>query len=533
MANSKLTLLLALLLTFVTIGSAFQIDPRTGQILCVNLDYPGVHWCELRVTTQGDAHTIINGNWYNAPIDVYDKACNKIGGAWGVTGHDSIDSELRWTVELDIPFEWSDSNHVNFWYAGRQTTGPGACVTYNGGDSSSGLNDSRYRVSQGCNKDICHIVPEYWCDMVGDRVIAGRWKTRPLFYTELLVEGFNFAILLPSTTSTTTLHYHDPPYRVQLFDTSPNESWGVPQDQGIHDYSGLQSRKPLSLYAAPKPPPVSTPIDTFTQLSELPQELQLKIIGFCDEPTLYVNSGSHILSTFTCPVKVLPNVKRVVVLAQKTALNAGEEPKYLSKIFRGCPDTIASFAAFMRAEFITNNVRSLQYRSTLLRLPSSSWSEQWETIHHPWDRTLVDLPPKRIFSIEARERNNFDGRCIPFTCPHPYCDVRIMQAGDWTKHALAILHDRGINAKNIQPPLSPELHARLHSRMMEFREAKFELDADYILIKDQYNDAGSEERRQIEDEFASQLENDPLYLHRVPARECLTWQLARNSLFRV
>lgn len=136
----------------------------------------------------------------------------------------------------------------------------------------------------------------------------------------------------------------------------------------------------------------------------------------------------------------------------------------------------------------------------------------------------------RLLLIEARERKNFDGRCIPFSCSHPRCYFRITQAGEWAQHTFAMGHGRA-STEAIQPPLSPELEARLKERRNEFCRAKEELELDYLQLKGLCGVAGSEERREFEDEFTSQLENDPLFSHNVPARECLTWKRANRCLF--
>lgn len=55
-----------------------------------------------------------------------------------VIAHASVDSELPWTVEVDLPGNWDDSNDFSAWYSNYHMGGPGACVTY-GPSSNLGL----------------------------------------------------------------------------------------------------------------------------------------------------------------------------------------------------------------------------------------------------------------------------------------------------------------------------------------------------------------------------------------------------------
>ncbi|KAE8444267.1 hypothetical protein EG329_000674, partial [Mollisiaceae sp. DMI_Dod_QoI] len=126
----KSTILFCILSTLITFSLAYYpVDGDTYEISCAKIAWGGE--CALRVTTFGDALIGFDGGRYNAVYDVFDHACNKLGYGYGALGtHTSVDSELRWTVEVDLPGSWDDSSDFSAWYSDYHMGGPGNCVVY-------------------------------------------------------------------------------------------------------------------------------------------------------------------------------------------------------------------------------------------------------------------------------------------------------------------------------------------------------------------------------------------------------------------
>ncbi|KAE8441607.1 hypothetical protein EG329_004656 [Mollisiaceae sp. DMI_Dod_QoI] len=139
-----LTLLLTAFFTFLTPTLALSTEPTTGKIICISPNDP--HVCQIRLTMYYEkggnwppynpADYPYNGNkypkgWYDVWVDVYDGFCRHLGlGVGGLLTHMSIDSELPWTVELELPMSYARTENVTGLYAGHGIWPSNNIVTY-------------------------------------------------------------------------------------------------------------------------------------------------------------------------------------------------------------------------------------------------------------------------------------------------------------------------------------------------------------------------------------------------------------------
>ncbi|KAF8856219.1 hypothetical protein BDZ45DRAFT_804344 [Acephala macrosclerotiorum] len=272
-----------------------------------------------------------------------------------------------------------------------------------------------------------------------------------------------------------------PPYRVQLFDTSPNES--------PHAFQ---------LYVTPKSPAVPSSIETFPEFSELPSELQLEIISFCDESTLieyqWLSHGDRfpgpvsdcpdilphveqveilaIFKEFSPMLKILPNVKRVV-LAEKTALNVGEGvPNALTKVLHACPDKFTVFAALIRPDPI--------------RMLNDTGEPAIEEVH----RTGWAFPTIGYMARVLRSRLEHGIDCSPLKRAR---EITLMvDAYPFLARVIA-----AISASRELEMGTTCSRYELEARLNEFCQAEVELELDNLQPKGLCGAAGNEKRRQF------------------------------------
>lgn len=120
---------------------------------------------------------------------------------------------------------------------------------------------------------------------------------------------------------------------------------------------------------------------------------------------------------------------------------------------------------------------------------------------------------------ELYEKYHFGGpKQTPFVCPRNNCDIEFKNAAEWRAHITLSKyrdHDRWVGIGTDNPPfytskLPAEIEDNLIAKELEIDEAMKHLSRENIQLEESWGEEGSEQRRLYEEQFLTQLKDDPL-----------------------
>lgn len=140
---------------------------------------------------------------------------------------------------------------------------------------------------------------------------------------------------------------------------------------------------------------------------------------------------------------------------------------------------------------------------------------EFQSIFRLYKHSRQKRAAKRMILLEARERLHFEGHVHPFKCYHPRCDAWLERSGQWTVHAAVTGHDYGTDELT-------SLHGH-KEELVRHEAACNHFEEEYLFgplrrLHAAWGEDGSEERRSAKEAFVDQLDYDPIYAHRLPAR---------------
>jgi hypothetical protein len=232
-----------------------------------------------------------------------------------------------------------------------------------------------------------------------------------------------------------------------------------------------------------------------------------------------------------------PNVRRVVINKTWMSVVLGDieaMPPCLRFLLESCPSDIdiSAFVLEEKNSLIKNRTEApfaYEYQRSLYR-PTSDverpfcWNREtilmpmkssrgpvgeFERLFYENDRVLLQKNALGPLAVEALDRYHFDeGRLEPFPCPSPRCVIHFEKAGQWTIHAVEthssaeFYYWMGLN-------IIPESLQGIFDRHMNDTERKGkELFKRFRSLYDAWNEEGGEKRREMENGWIDQLEND-------------------------
>jgi hypothetical protein len=231
-----------------------------------------------------------------------------------------------------------------------------------------------------------------------------------------------------------------------------------------------------------------------------------------------------------------------VVLSSIISGSAGDlAPAGLTIVAEKCPAGIRTFVSCLQreAEYPRRQHRIL-WRQVH---PSNDRPAAWEVLHPSWSRQSVFPPPKdfrgpvgafcrmqhrllqpsfqrwggQLLLIYAIEGYHLQEGNTPYTCPAFGCGLQFELPGQWALHAV----DTGHNADSVPP--SKELRALFKKRAAKIADVEQQYKDGMTSLLIDWGDEGSEQRRDAESAFLSQLEHDASYTHDKPPTECAIW----------
>ncbi|PVH93844.1 hypothetical protein DM02DRAFT_634207 [Periconia macrospinosa] len=132
---------------------------------------------------------------------------------------------------------------------------------------------------------------------------------------------------------------------------------------------------------------------------------------------------------------------------------------------------------------------------------------RFETLKHRSWRIQLQQQGLWPLAIEALDRHHFDqGRNEPFACPWPECDAYFDKGGAWTKHAV-VSHYQHAGPFSILPD---EIRALFEERAILLEERRGQAKTQFSRMRDEWNNAGQEERIAMERVWTEQLESNNL-----------------------
>jgi hypothetical protein len=234
-----------------------------------------------------------------------------------------------------------------------------------------------------------------------------------------------------------------------------------------------------------------------------------------------------------------------VVLSEAFALPHGSSlPLGQKRMAEACPKSVSVYVSFLARE-----------KGTEERLKRSLWqcvrnshdpaSADWEQVTtRSWIQQGVSPPPKqfhgpvgtysryrflercshyqqrarRLLVLQAVEAYYLQHKDFAFICPTAGCNVQFRSPGQWTAHAIEDRHDVDI--------LLPSEHLRTLFAQHDTRLALLKTQVREILVAMQvaWGNQGSQQRQQAQQDFLSQLQQDPLYTHQRPADQSTIWR---------
>jgi hypothetical protein len=241
--------------------------------------------------------------------------------------------------------------------------------------------------------------------------------------------------------------------------------------------------------------------------------------------------------------KGCPRVKKVVfnqqIMSGTDVEGTGNVPECLEVLIRTCPKDIVAEAFIVEeregrhwnngtySNFYKVECRTAHYRP----LEGGSWEEL-----EPTAKQYAVLVPGRLFrgpvghfeknyflfrrrvvqeyafwplAIEALDRHHFDeGRNNAFQCPKADCDVVFTKPGEWTIHAATTKHGWARVEDDLFDILPTELRTVFEAKYNQMEAKREELSEESIKTFNNWNDGGEEKRKEMEQEFLQQLEND-------------------------
>lgn len=153
---------------------------------------------------------------------------------------------------------------------------------------------------------------------------------------------------------------------------------------------------------------------------------------------------------------------------------------------------------------------------------------EFEKFRYEEKRNLLALYGLGVLAVEALDRFYFDREDPePFHCPVSGCDVDFDQAGQWTQHA-AEMHNEDLMvdlmAKSRFDILPNALQHVFEERKKGLEQESKAIAVKYNKIYRDWNEEGSEKRREIEHGWMYQLENDELWDTGVKAADSKLWK---------
>jgi hypothetical protein len=283
-----------------------------------------------------------------------------------------------------------------------------------------------------------------------------------------------------------------------------------------------------------------------------------------------LTSGKQIEELWEAIKKNFPALKRVVITENVPSLNSGtsimdKELQSAANVYlelmAACPNGIEPFLGVTRFGSHEGN----GYRD-LFAYGRDNGGE-WSMAESPWVRDRIALPHKPFRGIAGRcqqikwaiekldhrfrgirelrlqtyEWYHFDGpEVIPFDCPRKkngvVCYARFTAKSNWTKHAKELGHDQ-IHENEGSPPRNFFTSAtvpldveqpllRMEEKAQEgWRQQQIEAKAlfkECISHEDTMNP-------HAEKEWKTQMETDPLYLHKCTGSPCSVFNEYRNT----
>ncbi|ORY03952.1 hypothetical protein BCR34DRAFT_573131 [Clohesyomyces aquaticus] len=129
-----------------------------------------------------------------------------------------------------------------------------------------------------------------------------------------------------------------------------------------------------------------------------------------------------------------------------------------------------------------------------------------------------------VVRVQALEKHHFHGRSEPFKCPRTRCRVRFEHPGEWPLHAMkSRTHYRVSEASMPDEGLEAE-YEKQDRISCDAWNSKPQV---HLALQYGWGVKGSEDWSSVTEAFLNQIENDLLYAHREPARECSTFQTFR------
>ena len=263
-----------------------------------------------------------------------------------------------------------------------------------------------------------------------------------------------------------------------------------------------------------------------------------------DDPSRSEDMRQNVVGTmWTALRKRCPRVKRVVfnqqIMSGTDVEGTGNVPECLEVLIRACPKDIVAEAFIVEeregrhwnngtySNFYKVECRTAHYRP----LEGGSWEEL-----EPTAKQYAVLVPGRLFrgpvghfeknyflfrrrvvqeyafwplAIEALDRHHFDGgRNNAFQCPKTDCDVVFTKPGEWTIHAATTKHGWARIEDGLFDILPTELRTVFEAKYNQMEAKREELSEESIKTFNNWNDRGEEKRKEMEQEFLQQLEND-------------------------
>ncbi|KAH7396094.1 hypothetical protein BKA66DRAFT_566603 [Pyrenochaeta sp. MPI-SDFR-AT-0127] len=232
-----------------------------------------------------------------------------------------------------------------------------------------------------------------------------------------------------------------------------------------------------------------------------------------------------------------------VVLKNFGNIDAGEAaPAGLTMLAERCPARILASTSCLQKEA---GCRHLLRKSLWHQVwPDHNQPATWELVDSFGDTTQSVLPPARTFygPVGAFIRLDYNWQCLcylysarsllliqaieayytknpqaPFVCPVSECDFRFETPRAWALHASDVNH-----TIELKPP-NETLEALFSEHDARLARTNQEIADDTARLRLQWGEEGSEQRKNIEEDFLYQLEHDPAYTQEKPPRECAIW----------
>ncbi|CAN9323968.1 unnamed protein product [Alternaria alternata] len=242
--------------------------------------------------------------------------------------------------------------------------------------------------------------------------------------------------------------------------------------------------------------------------------------------------------------KTCPRIKSVVFNHQKIMSSielegAGNVPECLKALIQACPRNIVAEVSTVEeregrywnngtySDFYNVECRRAHYRP----LQGGGWEElvskakqdavlvpgrrfrgivgQFEKSYFLFRRRVLQERAFWPLVIEALDRYHFDdGRNNAFQCPNVDCGSVFTKPGEWTIHAATTKHGWAKVEDGLFDILPPELRAVFETKfnLIEAKQQASE-EGSTKMSKD-WNEEGEERRKEMEQEFLQQLEND-------------------------